>query len=100
MVAAISVILARIESAPNYNTVMHALTMVQSGVNTAAETVQTIATKAQWTAEVSQRAILNSQETEASIQNVVGAENACCGICLVRVRDDVHDIVAKVSEVI
>ncbi len=47
MVAAMSLILTRIESALDYNTAVHAFTIVQNGVKTSAETVQTIATKAQ-----------------------------------------------------
>jgi len=51
MIAAMSVILTQIENGPDYNTVMQALTTIQSDVKTTAETVQTTATTVQQTAK-------------------------------------------------
>ena len=98
--AAISVILTRIESAPDYNTVAHAPTIVQNGVKTTTETVQTIAMKAQWAAEASHRATLKSQQTKAGTQDAEKLKTHVAGCSLVRVGDEVHDIVVKVSKVI
>jgi len=61
MIAAMSVILSKIENAPDYSTVMQALTTIQNDlksttttVKTTAETVQTTAIAVQQTATASQ----------------------------------------------
>jgi len=71
MIAAMSVMLNKIENAPDYSTVMQALTTIQNDlkstttVKTTAETVQTTATAVQQTATASQQAILISRDTNA-----------------------------------
>lgn len=79
---------------------MHASTTVQNSGKGTADTVQMIAMKAKRTSEASHRVILISHETKASIRDVAEAENASCWSGLVRVQDEVHDNVVKVSEVI
>jgi hypothetical protein len=80
MIAAMSVILTKIENVPDYNTVVQALTTIQNDlkktittVKTTAETVQTTAATVQRTATVSQQAILISQDTNAITREVAEA---------------------------
>jgi hypothetical protein len=47
MIAAISIILTKIENTPNYNNVIQALTTIQNNMKTTAETMQTTASTVQ-----------------------------------------------------
>ena len=80
MIAAMSVMLSKIETAPDYGTVMLALTTIQNDVKTTAETIQTTATTAQRTTEASHQAILISKETKAITQEVAEAGKAAAVI--------------------
>jgi len=87
MIAAMSVIFTKIESTPDYNTVVQALTTIQNDLNTTAttvkttaETVQTTATAVQRTATASQQALTISQETKAITREVAEAGRAAAVI--------------------
>src|SRR5258706_9252660 len=66
MIAAMSIILTKVENAPDYNTVMQALTMIRNDVKTTVETVQTTATTVQITAATVQTTAETAQRTAAT----------------------------------
>ncbi len=70
LIAAISVVLTKIENAPDHTTVMQALTTIQNDVKIAATAMQTTATMVQQTATISQQVIKISQDTNATTKEV------------------------------
>ena len=80
MIAAMSIILTKIENAPDYSNVMQALITIQNDMKITTETVQTTASTVQRTALASNQAILISQETKATTKEVAEAGKAAAVI--------------------